>query len=825
MRRSGVLLALWLELAGGGAAADPTPKSLLAVAPRGPWMLRDLERERVDLVSYDPDTGIAYLTATPAEERRLVSHGFALATVEPDLQAGLRRLQAIPDLGLYHTYAETVALLDSLHVLHPGITHLEIIGRSLEGRDIPALEISADPQFADPAKPEVLVVGCHHAREIMTVEVPLHLARTLVEGYGRDPYLTRLVDTRRLWIVPMLNPDGHVYQERMQRRPGWRKNRRVVLGDTLGVDLNRNYSYQWGLDEIGSSPSPADETYRGQAPFSEPETEALRHLVEHHRFVVALSYHSYGGLLLYPWGYTRDELTEDQPLFAALADSMVRGNGYRPGNAFLGTIYLTNGGFDDYMYGELGPRKPRRTLSFTPELNTGSQGFWPPEALIAPTCAAMLPMNLFVLRVADNVRAPMAPPAPLLTAVQDAGDARRIHLSWTQPEDPGNPVEHYEVFELEVVGDSLPGARPAFLAAPGRSLLARGLVRPRGGELWLRLEAGLEPLWDYAYCEVRPSRGGAWRALAAKGERDLDPTGRNAGHGLTGSMVGRVLGLPLAPDMEAPFDLAVRLDPYPDSPRHAWLRAQFLPAATYGERRRVIAPEVRERRYDVLAERSGLFAYGVTAVDVHGQRAESDLSWFVIPMVEVQVSDVELRVRGLEMELRWRTRSPGQARFEAWARPAAARDPLLDAPAEWARGSYALAAVAAAAEPRVSWNARPGTYAVLLRGLDADGPRLWGPWLARLGARTVLHAPSPNPCNPSTRLVFEVAADGAVRLDICRADGRRVRRLVDGPLDAGMHSALWDGKDDVGRALASGVYLVRLRAGTEVPSRRVVLLR
>jgi hypothetical protein len=127
---------------------------------------------------------------------------------------------------------------------------------------------------------------------------------------------------------------------------------------------------------------------------------------------------------------------------------MVRSNNYQPGNAYFGTIYLTNGEFCDWMYGAVSPSKPNRTFAFTVELNGNGQGFWPAESLIQPTCESMRPLNLYVLESAANPRAGLPPLAPVVAASQDAVDGRRIHLEWTQPADAGNPVVRYEVYEV-----------------------------------------------------------------------------------------------------------------------------------------------------------------------------------------------------------------------------------------------------------------------------------------------------------------------------------------------------------------------------------------
>ncbi|MFQ5599395.1 MAG: M14 family zinc carboxypeptidase [Candidatus Krumholzibacteriia bacterium] len=804
-------------------------RSLLAVSPRSPWTMRELESMHLDLVSHDPETGVVYLTASPQETRGLLDAGFLVSTIEPDVEAGLRELRQIPGLGLYHTYDETVAEMESLHAVAPTITRLEVIGHSFEGRPIHALKISDEPDLEDPDEADVLIVGNHHARELMSVEVPLHLARTLIAAYGRSPRLSALVDGREVWIVPMLNPDGHVFQEQTQRRPGWRKNRRTIGDGTVGVDLNRNYAYLWGHDNIGSSPDPLNETYRGEHAFSEPESDAIRQLAERCDFRITISYHSFGELLLYPWGWTRSQVTPHHHTYTTLADSMVRTNGYRPGNAFSGAIYITNGDLDDYMYGEVNPEKESRAFAFTVELNSVRQGgFWPAESMITPTCLLLLDLNLFAIRAADDVWAVSPPAAPILTASQDPDDGRIIHMSWTDPGDAAHPIDHYEVFEIDPIG--MPGAwrssTQVSLDAAGRGMLAAGIQVPPSGALVVHMQAELENLWDYAYVEVRPE-GGDWQALGGDATRDLDPTRRNAGNGITGSLPMKLLRFDASAFAARSVDVAVRLDPHPDSPRRPHVRAALNVPATMVERRRIIDPDVRDTQYVVFAARPGIFAYGVTAVDAYDQRTDSDLAWFSIPeTVSIEIRDLHLEVDGSTARLRWSDRSSAATRFEAWTRALAANHRPAAAALEWERGDYQLAAVTnAPAAAVLEWELRPGAHAVLLRAADEDGSRLWGPWVAVVGRVTHLHPAVPNPFNPSTRLRFEVASEAPVRLDIVRVDGRLVRRLVDRTLPAGAHDVRWDGLDHAGHPVASGVYVGRLRVAGATHTSRLVLLR
>jgi hypothetical protein len=83
----------------------------------------------------------------------------------------------------------------------------------------------------------------------------------------------------------------------------------------------------------------------------------------------------------------------------------------------------------------------------------------------------------------------------------------------------------------------------------------------------------------------------------------------------------------------------------------------------------------------------------------------------------------------------------------------------------------------------------------------------------------------PNPFNPATRIPFELTRGGRVALSVFDVAGHRVRALLDQELPAGLHEAAWDGRDDAGQAVASGVYLYRMQAGTRTETRRMVLLK
>ncbi len=310
----------------------------------------------------------------------------------------------------YHPYHEVVQDMESVAENHPDIVRLynltEEYGVPLthQNRSVLALRIT-DPD-GDSSEPEVLITGCHHAREWISVEVPLYFIHYLVDNYGTDPYVTYLVDNRDIWIIPMVNPDGYIkswaQNDRANNGSGWRKNCRDNNGDGKidgndGVDPNRNYGYKWGYDDSGSSPNPTRLTYRGPSPFSEPETQAIRALSLDKDFDVVIHYHSYMNAILYPWAYA-DLDTPDHETFVRLAKQMALYNGYVYGNSKSGTVYNCNGEATDWHYAN------RSSFAFTIELGSNKDKFIPDESRIIPICEENLQVNLFACLAADDPR-------------------------------------------------------------------------------------------------------------------------------------------------------------------------------------------------------------------------------------------------------------------------------------------------------------------------------------------------------------------------------------------------------------------------------------
>jgi len=226
--------------------------------------------------------------------------------------------------------------------------------------------------------------------------VPFLLARFLLENYTADAAIRRAVDQSEIWIVPLVNPDGLEYSIRFYRY--WRKNRRLNPDGSFGVDINRNYGYNWGCDDQGSSPEPESEVYRGAGPFSEPETRAVRDFFLQRHFQALITYHSYSQVILYPWGFAADP-TDKDALFESQGSSMsnlmqaVNGRVYGYGRSG-DSLYLTNGDTTDWAFGISGI--PAFTVELPPVDQLGG-GFFNAEADIDPIFRENLPAALYLI--------------------------------------------------------------------------------------------------------------------------------------------------------------------------------------------------------------------------------------------------------------------------------------------------------------------------------------------------------------------------------------------------------------------------------------------
>lgn len=294
----------------------------------------------------------------------------------------------------FYTYQEFLDELDSMASKYPNLitSRAPISSFSThDGNPIYWLRISDNPN-SDEAEEEVLYTALHHSREPASLSQLIFYMWWILENYGTDPEVTYLVDETEMYFVPMINPDGYKYNELTNPGGGGmhRKNRRNVGTSNKGVDLNRNYSHQWGT--TGVSFTPNSDTYCGTAAFTEPETQAIKWFCENHDFQFAFNAHTHGNLLLFPMGWSDTDFAPDHNYMQTFTNHMVIFNGYSAVKS--SDLYPASGDSDDYMYADDLGIKPK-IFAMTPECSSEgtANDFWPPQASIYDICAINIWMN------------------------------------------------------------------------------------------------------------------------------------------------------------------------------------------------------------------------------------------------------------------------------------------------------------------------------------------------------------------------------------------------------------------------------------------------
>jgi hypothetical protein len=300
-------------------------------------------------------------------------------------------------MGGFFTFAEMQQILDSMQLLYPNLITVKtsLFPQSVENRPIYWVKISDNPNVDEP-EPEILYTALHHAREPQSLSQLIFFMWYLLENYATNPEVQSTINNTELYFVPCVNPDGYVYNQTTNPNGGgmWRKNRRNNNNGSYGVDLNRNYGYNWGFDNVGSSPTTSSDTYRGTFAFSEPEIQAMRNFCNGRQFVTALNAHTYGNLLVYPWGYLPSYYTPDSSTFVNWGVLLTQASRFKYGTGDQTVNYVTNGDSDDWMYGEQNS-KPK-ILSMTPEAGSSGDGFWPASSRILDICKVTFYQNYYL---------------------------------------------------------------------------------------------------------------------------------------------------------------------------------------------------------------------------------------------------------------------------------------------------------------------------------------------------------------------------------------------------------------------------------------------
>jgi hypothetical protein len=256
---------------------------------------------------------------------------------------------------------------------YPDFFHAKPIGKSLEGRTIWSIRIS-DDKTANAKEPSVLFNALHHAREVMTVEVIMDIADWILTNHETDPMAKEWISKLQIYLIPMVNPDGS--NKVWNGSSMWRKN---VRGGH-GVDINRNYPYKWNACG-GSSGSTFAQDYRGPSAASEPETQVMVSFVKSIRPSFNISFHSYGEMVLYPFGCKNQRTPVDLGV-ERMGKEMAKLIDYRPGTSW-DILYDVDGGDIDWMFGEAG------VIPFVIEVSPKDDGFQPSFETRDPLVAKM----------------------------------------------------------------------------------------------------------------------------------------------------------------------------------------------------------------------------------------------------------------------------------------------------------------------------------------------------------------------------------------------------------------------------------------------------
>ncbi|MCP4704388.1 MAG: hypothetical protein GY865_07240, partial [candidate division Zixibacteria bacterium] len=463
------------------------------------------------------------------------------------------RLDKTREMGGYKTLSELSSITNQTVIDHPDIARRVDIGLTLEGRTMWAIKISDNPEV-DEDEPEVLITGAIHAREVLTPEICMTTIEMLTNGYGTDLRMTELVDNREIWFIPVINVDGYYHNEVIAPEGGgmWRKNRRDNGDGSWGVDINRNFGYMWGYDEVGSSSDKSSELYRGTGPFSEPVTQNVRDFTIARNFDLSIHFHQAGNWFGPAWFYN-NTTTPDESKFVRMASilSNISGFGFSHGTM--------NGCHEDWDYGE--QTLKNKIHSIIIEVGTYDDGFWPELDRVPVLLDISVPMSLFVMSIAGRLEENFEafPNQPTLS-VDEIVESSGFPITWTTTEIPDNPVLTYELTEYLLLSGTTDSGEllqfyesdlfsensDRFYSAPS-SYFADHLnneisymetiipyeVLP-GDRLIFQTYYDIQQHYDYAYVEVSTD-GENFSPIEGNLSTDYNPNGKNRGFGITGS--------------------------------------------------------------------------------------------------------------------------------------------------------------------------------------------------------------------------------------------------------------------------------------------------
>ena len=757
-----------------------------------------------------PGRTLAARTRAELASRRATPGVHVLSAARGD---GIARIETLPpfgqgSMGGFWTSAEIKMKLDLLVSSDTSdvvAAKIDTLGYTWKNRPVWGLRIGKAIQGPD-TRPVVFMNALTHAREPGGMQTLFWFVDHLLSHYGSDPFAKYLLDRRVLYIVPLVNPDGYAQNESTYFGSGgmafgyWRKNARDNDGNGTidethdGVDINRNFAWHWG--DPGASSVPGDETYRGPSAASEPETRIQRDAVVTLQPETGLSFHTFSDLMIYPWGYTTTP-PPDVAAFNEWSDELVRDNGYLSGQA-PNVLYFVSGEFNDWCYGDT-LAKPRM-YSWTPEIGSEMDDFWPPPSRIQPLAQENLRACYTVMAIAgpyvqeDGVTiaegamnagnlAHVTVRARNLGATGTAGPGLTgtllpldlgvtvlrgtVHYPTLGSRQSGNPDQS---FQLACADTVTPGRRLRFrleFTAPDGFFSCDTIAIPCGTPTVLVTESCdtmLVAKWS-------PGSWGVVKNDAAHPNRYF----ADSPNGAYGSNPSNTLRL------FQTFDLSHVVHAY----------ALF------------------DARWEMEPDYDGAFV----------ETSLNGTTWTPLPSTTTTPAS---GISGSQQP------TPNQPVFAGARRL-------------WRGEVTDLSSFTGAGKTAVRFRFRMSSdggnpNGKLLDGFNLDTLRLVvydpanQPAPVAVGdaasARAIeLLPPAPNPARGGVRLSFALPRRGAARLEILDLQGRRVRTLGDRVFEAGRYAHGWDLRDDAGHGVAPGVYLARLTTPDASQVRRIVVMR
>jgi carboxypeptidase T len=783
-----------------------------AGAAEGPWLRVRLDAGRQDLARLGaagiaaeeavrgPNGGLV-IVLSEAEAARVRALGIAMSVLDADVSrtyaeraqratpAMVQRTQSraahfhLGSMGGYLTLAEVESELDSMRRAFPLlVSYRQAIGVTAENRTIWAVRISRNPDVEE-TEPRVLFTALHHAREPGGMMTLLYTMWYLLEQYGTNDDVTDILDHRDLVFVPVVNPDGYLYNEITVPAGGgmWRKNRRKNDDGSFGVDLNRNYGYKWGYDNTGSSASASNETYRGPSAFSEPETAALRDLCVARGFSLAVNYHSFANALIHPWGWSSTP-PPDSTVYRRLASILTDKNYYDSGTGLETIGYATNGDADDWMYGEQAA-KPRM-YSMTIEVGGTDDGFWPEPARILPIADENLDANILAARL--------------------AGECYGLELVAHEQKHDNDTVS----LAVRLVNNGVQAAK----AGVSIQLTATNGVVLAPASLFLGVSAATQlPV------RIKRTNGLANGSRLQLFSQVISPAGR-----FHDSVEVR-LGVP-----------EVKLADVVDSARASWQAATNDPSSGWDTTRTA----AWSGRLSYTDSPFGDYARNLTStftlkdpIVLGGIAAELRFRsrWDIEPGYDIVYVEVSTNAGASWIPMESRHTRPGSGL--SGGKQAAGMPGLDRRQREWVEEAVDLDRFVGSSI-RVRFRLESDSY-VSGDGIYLDDIRVLV-WLAQPANVSSVATPAgirllqnyPNPFNGQTRIRFDIVtgSDPAITLPVTLSIydllGRERMLLLKAPLSAGTHEVAFDAA-----SLPSGVYFYRLHCGETALTRPMVLVR